>query len=592
MTIDVPVLIVGGGGCGLSTSCFLSSQGIDHLLVERHASTSRLLKAHYLNQRTMEIYRQHGLADAIYQVGAPLENFSQVRWRTTLGGDGPLDGRTYHVMDCFGGGTLTETYDRDSPCRPTRYPQMRLEPLLRRIAEERAPGRVRFGHELVSWEQDADGVSAIVMAADSGEMLEVRARYMVAADGGKTIGPALGVNMEGPTGLVDMVSVHFSADLSPWWDDRSWVTMFLNPEGVDSWGSGNAIQHGPTWGRHSEEWLVHFAFGPDDPDRFDEPAMLPRLRRLLKLPDLELELHAISHWIVDRVVADRYRVERILLAGDAAHRQPPTSGLGLNTAIQDAHNLAWKLAAVLGGGAGASLLDSYESERRPIGLFNADWALLMFKNHYLLDAGMGLGPHASPDENRAALEEFFSDGPIGEALRARAAIALSTQEAEFHDHDVEIGFHYAEGALIADGTKPPQRDPLGRLYTPTTRPGHRLPHAWLQREGERVSTLDLVNHERMLLLAGADGDWGAQVQRVSARLSVALDVQTVGPGGDWQDPSGQWAEVSGLSSGGAVLVRPDQHVAWRSTNAERGGDADLVEAVASVLALHSAQIPA
>ncbi|MFZ2174184.1 MAG: FAD-dependent monooxygenase, partial [Rhodococcus sp. (in: high G+C Gram-positive bacteria)] len=140
--IRVPVLIVGGGASGLTTSIFLSAYGIDHLLVERHESTSILPKAHYLNQRTMEILRQYGVADDIYDVGAPMQNMGKVVWRTTLAGDGPLDAKTFYKMDAFGGGGLAERYERDSACPSTNYPQLRLEPLLRRHAEQRAPGKV------------------------------------------------------------------------------------------------------------------------------------------------------------------------------------------------------------------------------------------------------------------------------------------------------------------------------------------------------------------------------------------------------------------------------------------------------------------
>jgi 2-polyprenyl-6-methoxyphenol hydroxylase-like FAD-dependent oxidoreductase len=362
--LSVPVLIVGGGGCGLAASLFLSDLGVDHLLVERHTSTSHLPKAHYLNQRTMEIFRQHGIADSVYEVGTPPEMFSQVRWRTSLGGDGPLDARTFFTIDSFGGGELSERYARGSPSPSSNYPQLRLEPLIRRHAEQRGPGRLGFGHELVELTQDADGVTATVRELDTGGTYTVRAEYLIAADGGKTVGAALGVQMQGPTGLLDMVSTHFSADLSAWADESSLITWFLNPDGAGSWGSGVVVPMGPTWGAKSEEWVLHFTFGPDDPARFDEQAIVPRMRELLKLPDLEVTVHKVSHWILEGVVADRYRVGRVFLAGDAAHRHPPTTGLGLNTAIQDAHNLAWKLAAVLAGRAAPTLLDSYEPERQ------------------------------------------------------------------------------------------------------------------------------------------------------------------------------------------------------------------------------------
>ncbi|WP_028936071.1 FAD-dependent monooxygenase [Pseudonocardia spinosispora] len=580
--LQVPVLIVGGGGCGLSASLFLSNLGVDHLLVERHTDTSHLPKAHYLNQRTMEVFRQHGLAEAIYAVGTPPENFGKVRWRTSLGGDGPLDARTFHTMDSFGAGELYERYAHDGPSPSSNYPQLRLEPLIRQHAEQRGPGRVRFNHELVELEQDADGVTATVRDRASEAPFTVRAQYVIAADGGKTIGEMLGVEMHGPTGLLDMVSTHFTADLSAWADDSCLISWFVNPDGAGSWGSGALVPMGPTWGAASEEWVVHFTFGPDDPARFDEHAIVPRLRELFKLPELDITVHKVSHWILEGVLADRYQVGRVFLAGDSAHRHPPTTGLGLNTAIQDAHNLAWKLAAVVSGAAGPTLLDSYESERQAIGMRNVDWAMFTFLNHMLIDAGIGLMPGQSAEANRATFEAFFADTPMGATRRARADEVIRTQRTEFQAHDLEIGFRYERGALVPDGTEPPPSDPMGGVYHPTTRPGHRLPHAWLEQDGTRLSTHDLTELSRFVLLTGPDGEaWAAAAAIAEEKFGVPVRVVCVGDG--FTDPEGTWARVREVSDAGAILVRPDNHVAFRAPAAVDNATDVLVDAFSTVL---------
>jgi 2,4-dichlorophenol 6-monooxygenase len=563
--LEVPVLVVGGGGCGLASSIFLSEHRVEHLLIERHPGTSNLPKAHYLNQRTMEVLRQYRIADPVYAAGAPMEKFGRIRWMTSLGGHGPLDGRTFFEIDGFGGGALAETYQRDSPGPSTNLPQMRLEPILRGIAERRAPGRIRFDHELVTVEQDADGVTTTVVDHGGGERYTVRSRYLIAADGGKSVGPVLGVRMQGPTNLLDLVSMHFSADLSPWWDDRCLITFFLNPDGGGSgWGSGAMAQAGPTWGAHSEEFNVVFGFMPDDPDRFDEDSIVPKVRELLKLPDLELTCHKINHWIVEGVLADRYRVGRVFLAGDAAHRHPPTTGLGLNTAIQDAHNLAWKLAGVIHDGYGDALLDSYQAERQPIGARNVEWAMFSFLNHGVVDAAMGMQPGAPAEVNRQIFQEFLSETSMGATRRARFAEVATTQRVEFQAHDLEIGFSYPAGALVPDGSPEPERDPMGGVYRPTTRPGHRLPHAWIDRDGERLSTHDLTGAgARFVLLTGNPG-WAEQVRLATEALPVELAVAVIGDGGAYSDPDGHWAAVREVPAEGAVLVRPDNHVAWRT----------------------------
>jgi 2,4-dichlorophenol 6-monooxygenase len=580
---DIPVLIVGGGGCGLTSSLILSDLGVEHLLIERHAGTSILPKAHYLNQRTMEVFRQHGVADSIYAVGTPMGQMSKVRWRTSLGGDGPLDGKTFYEIDAFGGGKVAPLYARDSPCPSCNYPQIRLEPLLRRHAESRAPGKLRFGHELVSFTQDGDGVTALVRDVAGDCTYSVRAQYMVGADGGKTVGPALGVEMSGLKNIARIVSSHVSADLSPWWDDACLITWFINPDHGGTFGSGAMVPMGPTWGRHSEEWTIHFNFNPDDPEQIDEVSVLPRLRALLKLPDTPMTVHKVSHWTLEGVLADRYQVGRVFLAGDAAHRHPPTTGLGLNTAVQDAHNLAWKLAAVVQGRASASLLDSYASERQPIGRRNVDWAMFTALNHAVLDAGMGFSPLHSDALRAANFELFFSDTPMGATRRARAAEVFETQRTEFQAHDLELGFCYTQGALLDDGTPPPRPDPMGGEYHATTHPGHRLPHAWLRHAGERLSSHDLAGRDgAFVLITGSDGAaWRDAATTVCARLDVKLVQATIGTGQAYEDVDGRWAALREISDQGAILARPDNHVAWRSisgvADAERTLEAALRE---------------
>lgn len=584
-TIEVPVLIIGGGGCGLSASIFLSNLGVKHVLVESHSTTSHLPKAHYLNQRTLEVFRQHGVAEHIYEVGAPMENFGHIKWVTSLGGDRHLDRRLIHQMDAFGAFSLGKRYMADSPSKACNYPQLRLEPLLREEAEKRAPGQILFNHEVTDWEQhEGGGVTATVVNHQSQESSQVTARYVIAADGGKTVGPRLEVEMAGPTDMVDMVSVHFTADLSEYVDDATLIHWFLNPEAQSSWDAGAIVKMGPTWDRHSEEWTIHFMFRADDPERFDESAIVPRVRDLLKLPDLDMTVHKVSHWILDRVVAQQWRYGDIFLAGDAAHRQPPTSGLGLNTGIQDAHALAWRLAAVLAGHAGDGLLDSYETERIPVSSDGADWALLAFSNHTVIDSAIGLVPGATVEQNLEAFNTLFGDSRIGGAIRARTAAAIETQRFEFQAHEVEMGFSYQAGALVDDGTAAPTQSDDGTAYTPHTRPGHRLPHAWLDQDGQKISTLDLIRDDwRLTLITGPEGHaWGdaaAQLQQGGLPIEVISIDDDNGP----MDQERRWVEINQLGPQGALLVRPDQFIAWRSQNGADDPAAELAAAASHVL---------
>ncbi|MFG3038169.1 FAD-dependent monooxygenase [Streptomyces sp. NPDC048330] len=579
-TIEVPVLIVGGGGCGLSASVFLADQGVDHLLVERHPDTSRIPKAHYLNQRTMEIFRQHGIADDVLAEAAPLDKFGKVRWMTTLAGDEPMDRRLIHEMDAFGGGELTESYEKVGPVLPAKLPQMWLEPILRRHAENRSPGRVLFHHELTTFSDEGDHVRAEVRNVGTGEVTTVKAQYLIGADGGRFVGPEVGITLDGPPGLVNTTTAYFSADLSEWWEEGTLITHFLSPEDPDL--SSNLIEMGPSWGKACEQWGLHFAPGP--PGRWDAETVVPRIRELLRLPELEIEVHKVTDWIVHAHLADRYRVGRVLIAGDAAHRQPPAVGLGLNTGIQDAHNLAWKLAAVINGGSPDSLVDTYEAERRPVGRENVDWAVSAAGHHQVVIDAIGAGHNIPAGRRRQRLEAYFDPSENGDTVRARALEIFHTHRGGCQSLDMEVGFGYEEGALVPDGTERPARVPMRNVHVPTSRPGHRVPHAWISRDGELTSTIDLAGTSAFVLITGPEGTpWTEAAERVAEKYSVPVVTARIGEGGDYDDVDGGWEAVRGIGGAGALVVRPDQHVAFRATAAVEDPEQVLTEVFAALL---------
>ena len=586
---EVPVLVVGGGGCGLAASVFLSDAGVEHLLVERRESTSVLPRAHYLNQRTMELFRQHGIAHDVYRISTPLKNMSEVVWRTSLAGDGPVDGRDLHRMDSFGGRSTAAPYAADSSCPSTNLPQHRLEPLLRKHAEKRAPESLRFHHALEDFTQDEDGVTARVLDRSTGETRTIRAKYLIGADGGRMIGSGLGVPMDGDGGGYSVISVHFSADLSQWWSgDSVLITNFVSPDGglISAYAM---VAAGPSWGLASEEWALHFSLPPGASVDLSDEAIAPRVRELLKLPDLDVRIHHVSEYLPEAVVAQKFRVGRVFLAGDAAHRQPPATGLGLNMAIQDAHNLAWKLGAVLAGQAGDALLDSYEAERRPISAANVAWAMSSFMNHGVLHASLGV-MHGMPEVTMANFRQLLSDTPMGETQRVRVNEVFRTQRTEYQSHDIEIGFAYPDGALVPDGSPEPQRDPMGTSYQPLTRPGHRLPHFWLLKDGNRISSHDLVGERGcfVLLTGPVADDWVVAAKQVADAYGVSVSVVSIGSdpnGSGCQDAEGGWSAVNGIEDDGAVLVRPDNHVAWRSTHGSVDASVELAAVFRRVLAI-------
>lgn len=616
--VDVPVLIAGGGCAGLTASMLLSGLGVGTWLACASPETSVLPKAHVLSQRTMEIFRDVALAESVYELSTPPENMSHAGWYAGLAGDREEYGRRCGTVEAWGAGGANPAWAAASACRPANLPQIRLEPLLRRRAEELAPGCVHFGHEVTGFEEDGGGVTATVVNRARGSAYRVRARYLLACDGGRLIGPSLGVGMEGADDIARMVSVHFSADLSELLEDDEVLVrwLWLPESGVGV----SLVPMGPrNWGRRSEEWVVHLNGSEEASSSVDDEAVVAELRESLGLRDHELSVHRVTRWRLEGVVAERYRVGRVFLLGDAAHRHPPTGGFGLNSAVQDAHNLAWKLAAVLHGHAGDGLLGTYEDERKRIAAWNVQHAVNNAVNHLMAVQAMGMGPGSDPEANWAALHRLWGDSENGEgvgdsdssrddapevtvedaaaggdedaaenaAFRVRAKRAIAGQSMEFDALGLDYGYTYeVSAAVVADGTPAPDNPDPVRIYRPGTRPGAPLPHAWLEGPaGARLPVADLVQPGAFLLIAGEEGDeWVAAAEKTAESLEVPLEAVCVGHlDGDFLDPRSTWVAHRGVGPRGAVLVRPDRFVAWRSPEGAQDAVGALTDALARVL---------
>lgn len=586
-SLEVDVLIVGGGACGLMSSIILSDHRIDHLVIERRSGTSDLPKAHYYNQRTMEIFRQHGLDDAIFDQGMPMANCT-VRYVTSLGGDGHLDRRELLHFDAFGGGPRRQAAHVAAAVPATHLPQLALEPILLDAAEQRGKRPVRFLNELMSFEQDAHGVTASIKDHATGEVYKVRARHMIASDGGRSVGPMLGIHREGREKLAVLVSAHITADLSEYIPGDAMITHIIQPDSRFRWGV--FVPVGPQWGNQCEQWQFSFAYHPDDENRLNEKDIVPAIRESMRLPDLDVKLHKINEWWAEATVAPRFREGHVFLAGDAAHRVIPTSGLGLNSAIQDAHNLGWKLAAVLNGKAGEGLLDSYAAERIPASQRYADWSFFTFTNHRLVEFGLGLMPEATPEQNVEVITAYFRDDKFGKMLRGRAAEIADTQRTEYGALGIELGGCYSSSAIVPDGTPEPIEDAMGDIYEPTTRPGHRLPHAWFEKGSQRFASHDLTGAtERFALITGAKGDaWIAAAAEAASRYDVEIATLKVGVGCPHGDTAGLWDAAKQIDDDGAILIRPDNVVAFRAMSIVADPSVTLAKALGQILGRDSA----
>ncbi|MFG2120933.1 FAD-dependent oxidoreductase [Streptomyces sp. NPDC048710] len=535
----VPVLIVGGSLVGLSMSVFLGRLGVRHMLVERHSGTSVHPRGRGNNVRTMELFRVAGIEPDIKAAASLLaENHGILQTPTLVGDAGEW---LFKHIDPGGG------LARFSPTSWCLCSQNDLEPVLLDNARELG-GDLRYHHQMESFEQDAYGVTAVIRDRATGEPYTVHADYLVAADGPRSpVRTALGTGQTGPGDLFANVSVTFrSAGLAEVVGDRRFICCYLTHPDAD--GALLPVDN-------KESWVFHAPWHPEHGEtleEFTEERLRRHIRKAVGVPDLDVEITGKASWRAAERVADQYSCGRVFLAGDSAHEMSPTGAFGSNTGIQDAHNLAWKLAAVLAGWAGPGLLDSYDTERRPVALATSARASARSVEH----SHPGFAPAPG-----------VGGGKRGGIL------------------DVVLGYHYPHGATL--GTDPEQPVVPDALDL-TGRPGSRAPHLWLRRATTRLSTLDLYERSLVLLTdAPDDAGWHAAARRIADADGVRLDAYRIGPGADADltyDAEGtDWAQAHGTSADGAVLVRPDGFVAWRAAGAVPDPEAELRKVLRNLL---------
>jgi len=528
--LHIPVLISGGGPVGLSASLLLSRHGVRSLLVERHPGTALTPKARGINARTMEIFRQCGIDTAIREAGLAEGGTGLIVWTETLSG---------REIERRVPGRATPKSMAVTPVKNCLCAQDDLEPVIRRFAEAAGPGTLRFNTELTSFSQKPGGVTGTLTDRITGEETPFTTRYLIAAEGAQSrVRRALGVKMLGQEKVYDSVNILFQADLTQWVTGRPAALYFVEQE--DLRGTFLTINGSDRWG-----FLIH---GPKQygwtPQDFTPEFCAGLIRKAVGVPDLDVSVLGVSPWEASAIVADRYRVGDVFLTGDAAHEMPPTGGFGLNTGVQDVHNLTWKIAAALRGNADTSLLDSYHAERQPMGQ-------VITQNSLANALSMGRTARQSGVLPR---REFLSE------------------------QGLIFGARYESTAVVPDGTPPVVIEDPVTEYVPSARPGSRAPHAWLRRGDEQISTIDLFG-PHFVLLAGSDGEaWRRAAQAIGPSWPPLVSY-TVGKDGDLGDPDSNWHDTYGVDTDGAVLVRPDGHVAWRS----RSGAANPTEALRAAL---------
>jgi 2-polyprenyl-6-methoxyphenol hydroxylase-like FAD-dependent oxidoreductase len=530
--IETPVLIVGGGPVGLTLGIDLAWRGQNCMLVEERTEPTAHPKATLLGARSMELFRRWGLDDAVYAAALPEEHAYYIIFTTRLAGQ---------ELYRFQSPSIRETRTRDpramarfrelswSPYGKTQIGQQVLEPVLWRHAQTQSALDMRHGWKFQGMVQHDDCVIADIIQPSTGARETVRAQYLVACDGGSSdIRRALGIRMGGRGKMRANVSLYFRS------------REFLDAHGLgianlyfvftpDCYGVFTAIDGKELWN------FQYYFLDPAKQDETIEPERI--LSRAMGRP-FAFELLQITHWHHHQSVARKWRDKRVFLAGDAAHLFAPTGGVGMNTGIGDACDLAWKLDAVSKGWGGPRLLDSYEIERKPIAIRNS---LISATNSDKIDIVMGETP-----------EDIDRPDAQGAAERAELSRKILWLARQFNSAGTHLGYRYTDSPIVmSDGTPEPPDDP-GQVV-PSTWPGSRAPHAWME-DGRTM--LDLMGKDFTLLRFGAPKTGDERLERAAQEAGITLQTHAI------EEPA-----IAQLYEKRLVLVRPDGHVAWRGDDA-------------------------
>jgi 2-polyprenyl-6-methoxyphenol hydroxylase-like FAD-dependent oxidoreductase len=514
-TLRVPVLVVGAGPVGLALSVLLGRFGVDHLIVDRNRSTTEHPKSRGCTARTMETFRVWGLEDRIRRGALP------------AGSD------NFWGCEAAAGPVLYVTHP-EPPSLHTPSPKCMVaqdvveEALADAVGASRHATLLRLC-ELSEFDQDETGVRARLRHLTSGEDLEVNARYMVACDGaGSHIRRQLGIELIGPDLLALLANYYYRADVSHLPHVRQTTAFDVRPRDP-SIPPAMILATGNT----ADRWLYIQRLDHEGQPLHAEDELAAIVRGHWGIADLKVELINVMTWRMSAQIPSAFRRERVILAGDAAHRFPPTGGMGLNSGVQDAQNLGWKLALVLRGLAPDCLLDTYETERRQVAVSNCEWSTGNFRRMetVLIDA------YARRDQD---------------PLQWRQAIL--DLDNHLNSEGQALGHIYQDGALIDDGSPVPPHD--HRYYWPCDRPGARFPHLWLDPSW-RESTIDWFDTAFVLVCGTDAAGWAAAGEKVARSIPVPLQIRRL--------PT--MAGPLSIGPDGAVLVRPDGHVAWRPDRA-------------------------
>jgi 2,4-dichlorophenol 6-monooxygenase len=579
--ITTDILIIGTGPAGSATAALLSTYGVENMVINRYRWLANTPRAHITNQRTMEVLRDLGrdVEDEAYMFASEQDLMGENVFCTAINGE--EIGR----MKSWGTHPLSRAeHLMSSPAHMNDLPQTFMEPLLFKTACSRGT-QPRMSTQYLSHVQDAEGVTTTCLDRLTGKELTIRSKFLVGADGGNSkVAEHAGLTFEGKMGVGGSMNILFEADLSRYVAHRPSVLYWVLQPGADVGGIGMGLVR---MVRPWNEWLIVWGYDINQPaPEVTEEFAIRVVRDLVGDQALTPKIKSVSTWTVNNMYATKMSNGRVYCMGDATHRHPPSNGLGSNTSIQDAFNLAWKLAMVLKGQAGPALLDSYDVERAPIAKQIVTRANKSIEEFGPIFKALGLLDSVDPVKMQQNMDARCDDTSEAEIQRKAIRDAIAAKVYEFDAHGVEMNQRYKSAAIVTDSQPEPAFAKDAELhFQPTTWPGARVPHAWVFAEnGQKASTLDLTGHGIFTILTGIGGDdWEAAAKSLGAELGIAIKVHKIGPRQTWQDLAGEWANAREVRDSGAVLVRPDHHVAWRSETMVAEPERELRRVLGAIL---------
>ena len=579
--IKTDVLIVGTGPAGSSTAALLSSYGIDNVLINNYSWLAGTPRAHITNQRTMEVLRDLGkeVEAEAYLHATEQDLMGENIFCTSLAGEelGRMkswgkhpNSRAEHLLS--------------SPSFMNDLPQTFMEPLLYKTACSRGT-QSRMSTQYLSHIEDEDGVLSTCLDKLSNKEIKIRSKYLVGADGGNSkVAENIDLPFEGKMGVGGSMNILFKADLSKYVAHRPSVLYWVLQPGADIGGIGMGLVR---MIRPWNEWLIVWGYDINQPaPKVDKDFATKVARDLVGDPELEIDLLSVSTWTVNNMYAKKMSKGRVFCAGDATHRHPPSNGLGSNTSIQDGFNLAWKLAYVIKDKAGAELLDTYSIERSPIAKQIVTRANQSIAEFGPIFEALGLTDTQDPVKMKKNMDERKQNSPKAEKQRQALRKAIAFKKYEFDAHGVEMNHRYKSNSVLTEGDKEPEfKKDKELFYEPTTYPGARIPHAWVyDKTGVKHSLLDLCGKGNFSIFTGIGGEqWLKAAKNIETQLGIKIQCNIIGPDQDFEDHAGEWSSIREISDSGLILVRPDQHICWRSKEMISNSSEKLMDVMKKIL---------